>query len=170
MSMHLKPETLQKIDKIIPRYPTKRSASLPLLHLIQEDQGYISKEAIEWISAKLDLEPINIYEILSFYPMLRQSPIGKTHVKVCRTLSCALRGAYSVCNQLQEELQCPLGQTSPDGEFTIEFVECLASCHTAPVVQVDQELHSTITPDKVPEFIAKLREENAKKSQKHSCY
>jgi NADH-quinone oxidoreductase subunit E len=168
--MHLQPETLQKIQTLIPRYPTKRSAVLPILHLVQEEQGYISKEAIAWIAAQLDLQPIHVYELVTFYPMFRQKPIGKTHIKVCRTLSCALRGAYAVCNQLQEELQCPLEGTSQDGEFTIDFVECLASCYTAPVVQVDQELYHNITPDKVLDLIATLKEKNTQKFQQHSSY
>jgi NADH-quinone oxidoreductase subunit E len=166
--MNLKPESLVRIEKQIANFPVKRSAVLPLLHIVQEDQGYISKEAIEWIAQKLELQPINVYELLSFYPMLRDKPIGKTHVKVCRTLSCALRGGYATCDKLQEELKCPLGGTSDDGEFTIEFVECLASCHTAPVVQVDEVLHHYITPEKVAEFAKQLRKENAQKPNQSS--
>ncbi|HEX2099865.1 MAG TPA: NAD(P)H-dependent oxidoreductase subunit E, partial [Candidatus Synoicihabitans sp.] len=88
--MNLKPETLTRIDEVIPHYPVKRSAVLPLLHLIQEDVGYISDGAIEWIAQKLELQPINVYEVVTFYPMFRRQPIGRRHIKVCRTLSCAL--------------------------------------------------------------------------------
>lgn len=166
--MNLKPETLEKIEKAILRYPVKRSAALPLLHLVQEDQGYISRATVEWIAQKLELEPINIYELVTFYPMLRQEPIGRTHVKVCRTLSCALRGSYETCERLQKELNCKAGETSADGEFTIEFVECLASCQTAPVVQVDEEMHHHVSPDKVSSFAQKLKEDNKSKSESHS--
>jgi len=86
--MKLQPATLQKIDAVIPHYPMKRSAALPLLHLVQEDQGFISPEAVEWIARKLELQPINIHELVTFYPMFRQQPIGRRHIKVCRTLSC----------------------------------------------------------------------------------
>lgn len=158
-NMDLKQETLSRIEKLISRYPEKRSALLMVLHAIQEDQGYISKEAIEWVAHTLDLKPINVYEIVTFYPMLREQPIGKRHIKVCRTLSCALRGGYGVCQKLQEELHCELGQTSEDGNYTLEFVECLASCGTAPVVQVDEVLYENIMPEKVPEFARKIREE-----------
>lgn len=155
----LQPETLEKIEKLIPRYPEKRSGTLPLLHLIQEDQGYISKEAMEWIAAKLDLEPINVYEVVTFYPMFRTEPIGKRHVRVCRTLSCALNGGYEVCKTLQKELNCGLNETSPDGNFYIEFVECIASCGTAPVVHIDETMHENITPDKALALANQLKQE-----------
>lgn len=159
--MNLKPETLAKIDEVIPHYPDKRSASLPLLHLVQEDQGYISNEAIEWIAAKLDLQPINIYELVTFYPMFRQKPIGRRHVKVCRTLSCALVGAYKVCDRFKESFGCGLDEISPDGEVTIEFVECLASCGTGPVVMVDDHLYENVDETKADSIAADIKKEGA---------
>ena len=142
--MNLKPDTLQKIDEVITHYPVKRSATLPLLHLIQEEIGYISNDAIEWVAQKLELQPINVYEVVTFYPMFRQKPIGRRHIKVCRTLSCALTGGYKVCAQFQKEFGCQTGEISADGEVTIEFVECLASCGTGPVVMIDDELHENV--------------------------
>lgn len=146
--MNLKPETFKQIDEVITHYPVKRSATLPLLHLIQEDAGWISTEAIEWIAQKLELQPINVYEVVTFYPMFRQKPIGRHHIKVCRTLSCALTGGYKVCDQFQKEFNCGTGEISPDGEVTIEFVECLASCGTGPVVLIDDDLHERVDPAK----------------------
>ena len=116
--MNLKPDTIAKIDKLVPRYPTKRSAALPLCHLVQEDQGYLSNEAMEWIADRLDLQPINIIEIVTFYPMLRTEPTGKYHVRVCRTLPCALAGAYKTCQRLEKELNVKVGHTSEDGLVT----------------------------------------------------
>ena len=142
--MNLKPATLAQIDEVITHYPVKRSATLPLLHLIQEDAGWISTEAIEWIAQKLELQPINVYEVVTFYPMFRQKPIGRRHIKVCRTLSCALTGGYKVCDQFQKEFNCHPGEISPDGEVTIEFVECLASCGSGPVVLIDDDLHERV--------------------------
>ena len=115
--MNLKPDTLKKIDEVITHYPVKRSATLPLLHLVQEDVGWISKEAIEWIAAKLELAPINVYEVVTFYPMFRQQPIGRRHIKVCRTLSCALVGGYKVCEQFEREFGCHRGEVYADGEL-----------------------------------------------------
>ncbi|MDX2186216.1 MAG: NADH-quinone oxidoreductase subunit NuoE [Opitutaceae bacterium] len=160
--MNLKPETFARIDEVITHYPVKRSATLPLLHLIQEDVGFISDEAIEWIAAKLELQPINVYEVVTFYPMFRRKPIGRRHVKVCRTLSCALNGGYKVCDRFKEEFKTELGQVSPDGEVTVEFVECLASCGTGPVVMIDDDLHENVTEQKVTELSAKIRAEAKK--------
>lgn len=157
--MNLKPETLRRIDEVIPHYPVKRSAVLPLLHLIQEDVGYISKEATEWVARKLELQPINVYEVITFYPMFRQQPIGRRHIKVCRTLSCALMGAYRTCQTFEHEFNTHRGEISPDGEVTIEFVECLASCGTAPVVMVDDELHEKVDVARAQEISAKIKNE-----------
>jgi NADH-quinone oxidoreductase subunit E len=157
--MNLSPETLAAIDGRIAQYPQKRSAMLMVLHAIQEDQGFISKEAVEWTAQKLEVTPIAVYEVVTFYPMYRQAPIGRRHVKVCRTLSCALRGAYKVCDTLQVELACPLGETSEDGNFTVEFVECIAACGSAPVVQVDEHLIENVTPEKAKGLADKLKAE-----------
>ena len=154
--MNLKSETLEKIEKLIPRYPTKRSSALPLCHLVQEDQGYLSNEAMEWIAAKLDLQPINIIELVTFYPMLRTEPTGTHHVRVCRTLPCALSGAYQTCKKFEESLNCKVGHTSEDGSVTLEFVECHADCGKGPVVMVGEDEYTDITPDKAEEFAAKL--------------
>ncbi len=161
--MNLKPETVRRIDEVIPHYPVKRSAVLPLLHLIQEDAGYISNEAIEWVAAKLELQPINVYEVVTFYPMFRQQPIGRRHIKVCRTLSCALMGGYKTCEAFEREFNVQRGAVSGDGEVTIEFVECLASCGTAPVVMIDDDLHEKVDAAKAKELAAQIKN-SAKKA------
>jgi len=138
-----------EIDELITHYPKKRSASLMLLHAIQEQFGYISRQAVEWIAAKLELQPINIYELVTFYPMLHQKPVGKFHLRVCRTLSCALGGSY----RLHEHLCAKLGldpdihrpQTTSDGKFTLEFVECLAGCGTAPVMMCNDAFYEGVS-------------------------
>ena len=159
--MTLKPETLQRIDDVISHYPVKRSATLPLLHLVQEDIGYIPPEAIEWVAAKLGLEPINVYEVVTFYPMFRQKPIGRRHIKVCRTLSCALMGGYKTCATFEKEFNTHRGEVSPDGEVTIDFVECLASCGTAPVVLIDDDLHENVDVTKAKQLSDQIRRETA---------
>ena len=159
MSQTFKTETLSRIDEVITHYPVKRSAVLPLLHLIQEDVGYISDETIEWIAQKLELQPINVFEVVTFYPMFRRKPIGRRHIKVCRTLSCALMGGYKVCDEFRKEFNTDMNQVSPDGEVTIEFVECLASCGTAPVVMVDEQLHENVDLAKARQIAAQIRTE-----------
>lgn len=157
--MNLKPETLTEIDTLIARYPVKKSAMLMVLHLIQDDIGYISPEAMEWTAAKLEVEPIAVLEVVTFYPMYRRAPIGRRHVKVCRTLPCALTGAYKVCETLQKEFNCKLGETSADGNYTIEFVECIADCGLGPVVQVDDRLYEKIKPEEAAAFAASIKAE-----------
>lgn len=157
--MNLSEATLKQILEVIPHYPQKRSAALPLLHLVQEDQGYISEEATEWIAAQLDLEPINILELVTFYPMFRQSPPGRRVIKVCRTLSCALAGSYKVCDSFKKEFNCELDAVSPDGEATIEFSECLAACGSAPVVMVGDELHENVDEKRARDIAQAIRSE-----------
>ncbi|MBC2600767.1 NADH-quinone oxidoreductase subunit NuoE family protein [Puniceicoccus vermicola] len=154
-------EIIAKIDKIVPRYPSARSATLPLLHLIQDEKGYISEQAIEWIAERLGIEPIKVLELVTFYPMFRQKPIGRRHVKVCRTLSCALNGGAKVCEKFKDAFGVELNEVSEDGEVTVEYVECIASCGTAPVVQIDEVLHENVTEERADELIEEIRS-NAK--------
>jgi NADH-quinone oxidoreductase subunit E len=150
-----------EIDELISHYPQKRSASLMLLHALQEHFGYLPREAIEWSARKLDLQPINIYELVTFYPMFRQQPLGKYHFKVCRTLSCALGGAY----KLREHLCAKFGldsdahgpQTTDDGKFTVEFVECLASCGTAPVMMCNEDFYEAVSNQKADEIVTSCK-------------
>lgn len=161
--MNLKPETLQQIDEAITHYPVKRSAVLPLLHLIQEEVGFIPEDAIEWVAAKLELPPINVYEVVTFYPMFRRKAIGRRHIKVCRTLSCALLGGYRTCETFEREFNTRRGETTADGEVTIEFVECLASCGTAPVVMVDDTLHENVDSAKARQIAERIKQDAAQR-------
>ena len=144
-----------KIDEVISHYPvSQRSATLPLLHLFQEKYNYISDETITWIAAKLELQPINVLEVVTFYPMFRRKPAGKHHIRVCRTLSCAMGGSYGLmehfCQKTGIHRHDHGGHGDPvsvseDGKFSIEFVECLASCGTAPVCMIGDEFHEGVT-------------------------
>ena len=148
-----------QLDELVTHYPQKRSASLMLLHALQEHFGYISRDAVEWTARKLGLQPINIYELVTFYPMFRQEPLGKTHIKVCRTLSCALAGSGELrthfCSKLGLDAHKHAAQTTPDGKFTVEFVECLADCGNAPVVLLNEDLLPKVTPAQADEIVAK---------------
>src|ERR1700740_3790407 len=135
--MEIPQELADHIDEVITHYPvSKRSAALPLLHLIQEHFGYISEEAVTWIAAKLELEPINILELVTFYPMFRQSPVGKHHIRVCRTLSCAMAGSYSLLDTFckHADIEKPAGNhhapllKRADGKYSIELFDGLPSC------------------------------------------
>ena len=146
-------------DELVSHYPvSKRSASLPLLHLWQETFGHISPEGIEWIARRLELQPINILELVTFYPMFRQHPAGKIQIKVCRTLSCAMAGSYGLCAYLRKK--CGVGDedahglaTSTDGTYSVEFVECIASCGTAPVIMINDDFHENVTRARADELL-----------------
>lgn len=145
------------LDEVITHYPQKRSASLMLLHAIQERFGYVSQQAVEWIAKKLALQPINVLELVTFYPMFQARPVGRWHLKVCRTLSCALAGSYKIhqhfCEQLGLDAHAHGPQTTKDGKFTVEFVECLAACGTAPVLMCNETLHENVTEQKAGEIM-----------------
>src|SRR6266404_4847965 len=150
-------ELAAEIDELISHYPQKRSASFMLLHAIQERFGFISRQAIEWIARKLDLQPINIYELVTFYPMFHQKPVGKFHLRVCRTLSCALGGSYQLhehfCKKLGLDSHAHGPQTTKDGKYTVEFVECLASCGTAPVMMCNDAFHEGVSEKRADEIL-----------------
>ena len=148
----------------ISHYPSnKRSATLPLLHLVQHHFGYISSAAIDWVASSLELEPIKVLEVVSFYPGFRQTAPGKYHIRVCRTLSCAMGGSHQLMERLCEltgidRSQCdphhhPIA-VSPCGNFSVEFAECLASCGSAPVCMVNDDFHEGVAADRAEELLA----------------
>ena len=144
------PADLEKeIDELISHYPEKRSASLMILHAWQDRFGHISPKSMEWIAAKLELQPINIYELVTFYPMFREHSVGKHVIKVCRTLSCALGGSHKLHKHFCEKLGLNPDekgqQTTEDGKFTVEFSECLAACGTAPVMMCNDDFFENVS-------------------------
>lgn len=161
------PDLEKEANRRIKQYPKdrKRSAVLPLLHIVQSEHGFISPEAIEWIAGKLELEPIKVEEVVTFYPGLRQHAPGKYHVRVCRTLSCAMGGSYELMEKLCELAGIDRSKTShhnpiavsPCGTWSVEFAECLASCGTAPVCLVNNDFHEGVTEDKAAELLANYK-------------
>jgi NADH-quinone oxidoreductase subunit E len=164
MKMELPAEFEARIDEVITQYPvSKRSAALPLLHLIQEHYGHLEDEAITWIAAKLGLEPINVLELVTFYPMFRREPAGKHHIRVCRTLSCAMAGGYELLDTFCKHAAIDRQGNghgehllkSKDGKYSIEFVECLASCGFGPVCMIDDDFYEAVAQDEVPQLLEK---------------
>ena len=159
------PELESEADERISHYPaSKRSATLPLLHIVQHKFGYISADSIAWVARKLDLEPIKVLEVVTFYPGFRQSAPGKFHIRICRTLSCAMGGSYELMDRLCELTDIDRSHSdshhhpiavSPCGKFSVEFAECLASCGTAPVCMVNDHFHEGVSPEKAGELLNK---------------
>ena len=145
MSLQLKPGVVEECQRIIARYPRKRSAILPLLYVAQREFGYVSKEAEELVGHMLGLSPAEVSGVVSFYTMFNRQPVGKYLVQVCRTVSCAIMGADDVAEHLERKLGVAFGETTPDGRFTLRNVECLASCGSAPVVQINDDYYENLT-------------------------
>lgn len=165
-ALDIPPELEAKIDEAISHYPvSKRSATLPLLHLLQEHFGYIKEEAVTWVAEKLGLEPINVLELVTFYPGFHQTAPGKYHIRVCRTLSCAMSGAYDLMEKLCEAAKIDRSNVShhhpvavsEDGRFSIEYAECLACCGFGPVCMVNDDFHEKVDPAKAAEFLSRYR-------------
>ena len=150
-------EMKKRFEWILTRYPTKEAALLPTLHLVQQEWGWISPEAVHTVSELLDLSPATIFGVVSFYDMYNQKPVGKYYLKVCTNLSCMVNRAYDLHDHLCERLGVTPGETTKDGRFTVGEVECLGSCDTAPVMQVNNEYHEKLSIAKVDELIAKLK-------------
>jgi NADH-quinone oxidoreductase subunit E len=164
--MEIPAELESRIDEVITHYPvSKRSATLPLLHLFQEHFGSIEDQAIEWIARKLELEPINVLELVTFYPMFRREPLGKHHIRVCRTLSCAMVGGYQLLDTFCKQANIVREHNghgdhllkSADGKYSIEFVECLASCGFGPVCMIDDDFFEAVAQEEVPQLLEKYQ-------------
>ena len=160
------PEIEAEADERISHYPDdqKRSAVLPLLHIIQHQFGFISTEATEWVAQKLELEPMQVYEVVSFYPGLREHAPGKFHFRVCRTLSCAMAGSAELMDRICELTGIDRSNSdshhnpiavSPCGKWSVEFAECLASCGTGPVCMVNDDFHEAVVPEKTEDLLGK---------------
>jgi NADH-quinone oxidoreductase subunit E len=147
----------RELTEILARYPTRMAACIPLLHLCQDQHGYVSDEIIQFVSQRLDLAPAHVQGVVTFYTLFNQKPVGKHQVWVCRTLPCALRGSGAVLAQCEKKLGIHAGETSADGKVTLRTAECLASCGTAPMMQVDKEYYENLTPERVEEILTKLQ-------------
>jgi NADH-quinone oxidoreductase E subunit len=151
-------ELLKEAENIIAQYPQRKAAIMPLLWLVQEKLGYIPKEAIDEVAELTGTTPVHVEAVVKFYEMFHERPVGKYQLMLCTNVSCLLRGADKTLQKLKEVLGIDVGETTPDGLFTLEEVECLAACDKAPVLLVNAvELFENVTPDKVEQIVAELR-------------
>lgn len=150
-------KTQKEIDELLTHYPTKRSALIPILNLAQDEVGYISEGVMVRVAEILDLTPPQVYEVVTFYTLLERKPVGTNVIQLCRTLPCALVGAQNILGHLKAKLGIELGETTPDGLFTLKTVECLAACGTAPVVQINGAYYENLTTEKVDRILEDLK-------------
>ena len=130
---------------------------IPVLYLAQREFGYLSPEAIEYVAKLMDLSSARVYGVVTFYTMLNMQPVGKHHIQVCRTLPCALVGEEKIAALVKSKLGIQVGETTPDGKFTLSEVECLASCGTGPMMQINDDYYENLTQEKVEEILRSLK-------------
>jgi NADH-quinone oxidoreductase subunit E len=150
------PEVEAEMDRHLAKYPVKRSAILPLMFIVQRERGYLDPPAVAYLAERLDLRTTDIWEVATFYSMIYTQPIGKYHIQVCKTLSCKLLGSEKITKHCSEKLGIKAGETTPDGRFSLSEVECLGSCGTAPMFQINFGYHENLTPEEVDQIIDAL--------------
>ncbi|MBI3015130.1 MAG: NADH-quinone oxidoreductase subunit NuoE [Candidatus Tectomicrobia bacterium] len=155
----LSPAGMEKFQQLLKRYPNKQAALLPTLHLVQSEVGYVSKEAIDFVAGLLALSPTYVHSVASFYTMFYKEKMGKYVIQVCRTLPCALCGSRKILEYLKGKLGIEVGETTPDGKFSLVTVECLASCGTAPVIQINDDYYEGLNLEKVDRILEQLSRE-----------
>ncbi len=146
----------QQIQSLMQKYPRKRSALIPALHLVQKEEGYLSKETIREVAQMFDLAPNEVNEVVSFYTMLYKKPVGKYVIQVCTNISCLLCNAEEIMEHLTRKLGIRPGETTPDKKYTLVEVECLGSCGTSPVIQINDQYHEELTPEKLDKILDSL--------------
>jgi NADH-quinone oxidoreductase subunit E len=152
-------ETAQKrIAELKDRFPKRRSAVLPAMHVVLEEVGFYNRDILKQVAELLALSEMEVAETLSFYTYFPKEGVGKYHIQVCTNVSCMLSGAEQLAKYLEEKLGIKAGQTTPDGLFTLTEVECLGSCGTAPVMQINQKYYENLTRARVDQILAALRE------------
>lgn len=151
------PQIEAKFKHLLSIYPRKRSALIPMLLIAQREQGYVTNETIDYVAALVELSPSEVESILSFYTLLRRNPVGKYHILVCTNLTCMLRGSDDIEACVKRKLGVDLGQVTPDGLFSAIEFECLGSCTTAPVIQVNGDFYENLDIPKTEAIIDELR-------------
>jgi NADH-quinone oxidoreductase subunit E len=159
MSFSLSPEGRRRVDEILRRYPEREAALLPVLHVIQREYGSVSAEAEDWAAGLLGVPALRVQEVMSFYSLLRRRPAGTYRIQVCRNLSCFLGGADGLIRHLEAALGIRAGETTPDGRFTLETVECLGHCDHAPCLMVNDDDYGPVTPAAADDILMRLKDD-----------
>ncbi len=157
MSVVFSPEAMEAFERVVARYPDREAAILPALHLAQKEFGYVSDEAILYVAALIGVPAARIEGVATFYTMYNRKAVGKYHVQICRNLSCSLLGAEHLIDVASKKLGIRPGETTPDGRITLSKVECLGSCGTAPVMQINDDYHENLTEESLAKILDGLK-------------
>ncbi len=157
MAFSLTKERQVEAEDVLKRYPTKRAALLPVLWLVQEQTGYVPAEAVEFAAKFLDITTTEVWGVVTFYTMFNRKPIGRHHIQICTNLCCKLKGADWLLGYVKEKLSIKVGETTRDKKFQLSTVECLGSCGTAPMMQIDNDYYENLDAEKVDKIISQLK-------------
>jgi NADH-quinone oxidoreductase subunit E len=157
MAVEFKKETIQEFEEIASRYPVRRAALLPALWLAQREFGWISPEVMEAVASLVGCSPVQVLEVAQFYSMYHKQKPGKHHLQVCQTVVCLMNGSEKILRMLEEKLGLKPGEATPDGQFSLQTVECLASCHTGPCMRVNDVYHEHMTVEKTEQLLEELK-------------
>lgn len=146
-----------ELEQILSRYPDRNAAILPALYLAQREFGHLTEEAIRYLAGLLGCTPAYLEGVATFYTMYNRKPVGRYHLQICRNLSCSLMGAESLIEHVSAKIGVRPGETTPDGRFTLSTVECLGSCGTAPVMQVNDDYYENLTEESIDAILDGLR-------------
>ncbi|HEV7395087.1 MAG TPA: NADH-quinone oxidoreductase subunit NuoE [Pyrinomonadaceae bacterium] len=149
-------EVEAEIDRHLAKYPVPRSAILPLMFIVQRERGYLDPAGVLYLANRLALRITDIWEVATFYSMIQTNPVGKYHIQICKTLSCKILGEPRITEHVCKKLGIKPGETTADGKFTVSLVECLGSCGTAPMFQINFDYHENLTPEKVDQILEGL--------------
>lgn len=157
MAFKFTEENLARIDKARKKYPTALATIMDSVYIAQEQNGYLSNEAMEEIASVLGIDKVNVLSVVTFYTMYHTKPMGKYHVQVCTNVSCMLRGAYEIWDQVRDKLGLENMQVSTDGKFSLEEVECMGACGYAPMIAINEDFYENLTKEKVEEILESLK-------------
>ena len=157
MSREFSPDLKKRIEEITVRYPSRQAALLPVLHLVQNETGFIAAEEEREVALILGIPPIKVREVVTFYTMFTRKPLGRFHLQVCSNLSCSLAAGERIFEHLQARLGIGVGETTPDGKYTLTTVECLGACEQAPCMMINFDYHGNLDPEKVDRILSELK-------------
>jgi NADH-quinone oxidoreductase E subunit len=165
MALDFSAQAKQQIDRLLTRYPTKQAALLPVLHVAQDEFGYLPDEALELVARTLELPPSHVFGVITFYTMFHRARTGTNNLMVCTNVSCQLKGGYDILHHIEKKLNIKAGETTPDGAFTIIEEECLAACANAPMMICGTDYFLDLTPAKVDVILDDLRKKHAERKR-----
>jgi NADH-quinone oxidoreductase E subunit len=157
MKFEFTQENLDRIENVLHKYPFKKAAVMPVLYIAQEQNGWISGEVITEIAGLLEMPPEEVLGVVTFYTMYHKKPAGKFHIQVCTNVSCMLRGGYDIYNQVKEKLGISNGEVTADSQFSLEEVECMGSCGTAPMIAVNEDFYENLSQEEVDKILESLQ-------------